>query len=172
MANDSRIVFLTGSIFLLFFCSVHSLKCYTCKATSAEECSASQNVTPCDDRLRCAILTYDDHGFQYVKDCLWAEYCNVGKNLTNCTIQVCNEDYCNGPPPPTTAVKPSAAGPNPTTTPTTTEPDETGAPPSPRSHANRSLTWSLYGMLVSVLAIGKMVETCNVSWELVSRCLW
>ena len=84
-------------------------------------------------------------------------------DLTNCTIQVCNEDYCNGPPPPTTAVKPSAAGPNPSTTPTTTEPDETGAPPSPRSHANRSLTWSLYGMLVSVLAIGKMVEPCNAS---------
>lgn len=163
MANDSRIVFLTGSIFLLFFCCVHSLKCYTCKATSAEECSASQNVTTCDDRLRCAILTYDDHGFQYLKDCLWATYCDVRTNVTNCTTQVCNEDYCNGPPPPTTAVKTSAAGPNPSTTPTTTEPDETGAPPSPRSHANRSLTWSLYGMLVSVLAIGKMVETCNVS---------
>ncbi|CAH3179661.1 unnamed protein product [Porites evermanni] len=165
MANDSRIVILTGSIFLLFFCRVHSLKCYKCTATSAEQCSASQNVTTCDDKLdgylECGILTYDDHGFQYLKDCLWPKFCD-GKQ-DNCTINVCNEDYCNGPPPPTTAVKPSAAGPNPSTTPTTTEADETRAPPSPRSNANRSLTWSLYGMLVSVLAIGKMVETCNVS---------
>ena len=159
-------------MFRLWFCSfsipysplstVHSLKCYQCKATSAEECSASQNVTTCDERLRCVILTYDDHGFQYIKDCLFAGYCD-GRQDDNCTMKVCNEDYCNGPPPPTTAVKPSSAGPNPNTTPTTTEPDETGAPPSPRSHANRSLTWSLYGMLVSVLAIGKMVETCNAS---------
>ncbi|CAH3034719.1 unnamed protein product, partial [Porites lobata] len=79
----------------------HSLKCYRCKARSAEECSASQNVTTCDDRLRCAILTYDDHGFQYLKDCLWAGFCDVSKYLTNCTIQVCGVDYCNGPLPTT-----------------------------------------------------------------------
>lgn len=162
MANDSRIVFLTGSIFLLFFCCVHSLKCYTCKATSAEECSESQNVTTCPhNNLKCATVTYDSHGFQYIKDCLWADYCDARPDVTNCTTKVCNDDYCNGPPPPTTAVKPSSAGPNPSTTPKTKGPNESEAPPSPRSHANRSLMWSLYGMLVSVLALGKMVETCT-----------
>ncbi|CAH3179664.1 unnamed protein product, partial [Porites evermanni] len=106
----------------------HSLKCYKCTARSEEECSASQNVTTCDDRLRCAILTYDDHGFQYTKDCLWPTFCQGRQD--NCTIKVCNEDYCNGPPPRTTAVKPSAACTGSSETPTTKlRVTKTAAPP-------------------------------------------
>ena len=118
------------NLFYSLVSSAHSLKCYTCQAGSAEECSATQNVTTCDDRLRCGILTYDDHGFQYIKDCLWASYCDVRKDLTNCTIQVCKEDYCNGSPPPTTAVKPSAACTGSSETPTTKlRVTKTAAPP-------------------------------------------
>ena len=107
------------NLFYSLLSSAHSLKCYRCKARSAEECSTSQNVTTCDDRLRCAILTYDDHGFQYLKDCLWATYCDVSKYLTNCTIQVCGVDYCNGPLPTTPSPMPSSASTGSSETPTT-----------------------------------------------------
>ena len=132
------------NLFYSLLSSAHSLKCYTCKARSAEECSTSQNVTTCDDRLRCAILTYDDHGFQYLKDCLWAGFCDVSKYLTNCTIQVCGVDYCNGPLPTTPSTK-------------------TTARPTTRSHAARSLLSGEYGMIVSVLVLNKILNICNIS---------
>ena len=132
------------NLFYSLLSSAHSLKCYKCEARSAEECSASQNVTTCDDRLRCGILTYDDHGFQYLKDCLWANYCDERKDLTSCTIQVCGVDYCNGPLPTTPSTK-------------------TTARPTTRSHAARSLLSGEYGMIVSVLLLNKILNICNIS---------
>ena len=133
---------LVKNLFYSLLSSAQSLKCYTCKARSAEECSESQNVTTCPhDSLKCATVTYDSHGFQYIKDCLWAAYCEGRPDVTNCTIKVCGVDYCNGPLPTTPSPMPSSAYTGSSDTPTTKlQVTKTAAPPIVHENNTAPLT--------------------------------
>jgi len=176
-----RVAFLCISMVLAFCGCACSLKCYKCATSSEQKCERNQTLEGCaDSSFHCATAMFSQVGQDgtlfsqtYMKRCLplpvIQSYCaslnqSSSGRLRNCSISSCDVDYCNGPTPTTTTVRTEVD----TTTSegTSQEPDTTQRGPGARAGSPSTVfTSSAVGLIMTVFALGKILDICSFSWD-------
>lgn len=174
-----RVVFLSVSVLLAFCGCACSRTCYHCVTSSEKECERNQTQARCTHSFfHCATAMYSQVGHDgtffshtYMKRCLPLSFINTycktlngtfSGRLRNCSISSCDVDYCNGPTPTTPTVRTEAT--TNTSEGTSQEPEATQQGPSARAGSPSAIfRSSAFGLIVTVLALGKILDICSCS---------